>query len=302
MADQADPTDGITVGDQPAEQPAAPETAPPETPQPAETPGFQSDAPWAKSLTERFQDVEQQRQVDAYLREEIQPYITRREQELGQVNDVWNNLWDEEQSIGTYLALTEEMYGPEFAQAVAQQIVAGGENGQQPEAGAEPQLSDEESFQQWLEQQPPQVQEMMQERLQSQEDQQYEAELDTARGAEPTITGLEHMFSQYVVAADGDVQMATETWREQMAPTVRYAMEQAQKGDYTLAKQLGLAEEQAADAAPDPADPGPPAVLGTTGAAGTATGPTVPGHRSMDEAMEEFFAEVSPQTDHGGLV
>lgn len=274
----------------PAPSPEPTSTAPSTPAEPTST----GDAPWSQSLAQRFTDEAQRTAVDAYLREEIQPYITQREQELGQVGEVWNNLWDENNSVGQYLALTEEIYGPEFAQTVASQFaaLAGGE----PADPAAPTAGDPEAeFEQWLEQQPEPVQEMMRERMATQEDEAYEQDLAQVAATEKSITGAEHLFSRYVVAADGDMAVATQMWQQEMKPIVDLARQQEAAGDTTMVQQLGLAPANPAPPASAAPAATAPAVLGTGGLSGGTAPPTQTPGQTLDEAMSDLFAEVSGQ-------
>lgn len=94
--------------------PAAPET-------PAPGP-----APWAKSLETRFADETVRAEVDAYLREEHQPYVTKVEQERAEALDkarIYD--WLDEEPDEALKAIVSAVYDDEAAERVAELIGAG---------------------------------------------------------------------------------------------------------------------------------------------------------------------------------
>lgn len=293
MADQA----ALNIDPNPATpEPAAPAAAPAAEPQAPAT-------PWAESLDRSFADVpaEMRTRLDQYLRSEVQPYVTRREQELGQVGEIWDNLWDENQTIGTYLSLAESIYGPELAQKVAATFsehfeaqgmapAAAAQAGAQAaaqqaaqEPGAAPAENQVPSFEEWLTQQPPEVQKIVMDQVSNNENDVYEGQLEQLSKMEKTIKGNEERFSRYVVAAEGDLGEALELWRVEMAPLI------SEHPDV-----FGWSDPEAAAAPVAPAAPAnvAPAVLGTSSApGGTEPVQTVPDHQTWDEAIHDFFVQ-----------
>jgi hypothetical protein len=308
MGEEATPTTSAAPADHtaesvasltPAPAAAAPEAASTQTPAAPATPApsagqSTNPGPWADALSQRFQDETVRGQVDGFLRETVQPYITQREQELGQVGQIWDKLWDESDgednaSLQTYLALTEARFGPQVAMAVAQSLqgFAGQQPAEQPaggEGGQNPPELDE-----WLAQQPQEVQDHFRQTFESEADKAYADELSNLASNDWTVNAGEGaLFSNYVIATDGDIEAAHQLWEQQGMKSAIEANPQA----------FGVAPPQAAPAAE--AAPEAPQVLGT-GATGTGvtTPPTAPEqHDSLAEAVDSFFKDLhAPSTD-----
>jgi hypothetical protein len=105
----------------PSEAPSGPSAATQPTPNQDHT----SSAPWAESLAQRFPDEGVRTQVDSYLRDTVQPYVTQYEQAHGQAAQILDTLLgdDPQEALNTYLAVTEAAYGPEVALNVANHLV-----------------------------------------------------------------------------------------------------------------------------------------------------------------------------------
>lgn len=279
-------------GPGPAETPAEPAAAAPTEPA----------TPWADSLGRAFPDEATRGQVDQYLRSEIQPYITRKEQELGEVSGVWENLWDEDQTIPTYLSLAESIYGPELAREVAQTFAkhfevteglspeqaaaAGVEAANQAAVDAQPEVEAVPDFDEWLAKQPPEVREIVTNQVAQNEDDVYNGQLAELAGVEPTIKGNEDRFSRYVVATEGDLNVALALWQEEMAPVIKAHPESF--GTAAPATEAPAEAKPAREA---------PAVLGSQAAAGVTTPPQIKAHQTMDEAIHDFMVDITPS--HG---
>lgn len=289
------PADGGSGGSEPPAQnaPVAPQQAtPPAT-------------PWAESLGRAFPDEAVRGQVDQYLRSEIQPYVTRREQELGEVSGVWDNLWNEDTTIPTYLSLAESIYGPDLAQKVAETFTSYFESqGLTPEQAAEAGAqaasqqaaadsgvpAEEPDFETWLAAQPKQVQDMVLKNVAQEEDQNYQSLMAEYATKDPTIRGNEHLFSRYVVATDGDMDQALGMWQQEMSPIIT---ENPQA--------FGWQPPAAPDAtAQQPQQPDP--VLGSASAPGVTNPPQVPQHQDMDEAMHDFWVDMHGKTSDQGRI
>lgn len=253
-------------------------------------------SPWADKL-DGLEDGLTREQVHELWQSDVQPYVTRKEQELGQVAEVWDGLWDDDQTIPTYLGLAESIYGPELASEVAATFAKHFEmQGMSPEEAAaegakaaSEQAADESAtpeappeFEDWLKQQPEPVQEMLQEQYNDRQDAEYARDLEQLAGHEPTIKGNEDRFSNYVGAAEGDYDTALARWQAEMAPVIREHPEAFGWEDPAKAAEAAKveAEKPAKEA---------PAVLGTGGAAGSSVPPQVPHHNSMEEGMDAMF-------------
>lgn len=96
-----------------------------EPPVPVADPAPAPTGPWADQLA-RF-DEALRPQVDEFLRTEIQPYITRLEQERPQVDPNAVKLYEDlngENAAATYLALTGELFDPELAEEIKATLVS----------------------------------------------------------------------------------------------------------------------------------------------------------------------------------
>lgn len=284
MADQAEPV----VPDLPAApdptQAATPAAAtPPTSASPApDTPWAGS--PWAGRLDEIAATNQQltPAQVHELWQSEVQPYVTRREQELGEGASFIADLQDDEKSIGTYLAFAEQNYGPEVAEAIANAIVQHVEGA----AAAPPEGSDtSDDYETWLAEQPPWIQEREALLRGQEEDQEYNAEVQQY-APDVIADGAEHLFARYVLASEGDVQEAKALYDQEMGPIVAAA-----KQNPALAASIGLAFAEPADQTEAPPE-GAPHVLGATGSSGGAAPPTTPQYGSMDEVYSDFFDSV----------
>jgi hypothetical protein len=278
--------------------PPSPGTPATETPSPGTSAPW-ANAPWAETLEARFEDPAQREAVHGYLQEEIQPYVTRREQELGGLSEMWEALDDQEQSLPTFLTIAEEKYGPEVAQVFADAILQHVQAQQEGSDPANPSGDAPETYEEWYEKQPPWIQEREDVRLAEEEDGNYESEVQQHA---PDVVALgqraqEH-FGRYVLALEGDVAAAKQLWDQEMGPIVAAARQ-----DPSLAASLGfeLGEPQGpAGAASVPGNEAAPHVLGATGAGGGTAPPTVPQYGSMDEVYADFYSEVAGKSA-GGL-
>jgi hypothetical protein len=287
MADQAAP---ITDVD-PTPDPTTPAAAAPAAP--ADTPKPWADAPWAQTLETRFQDDATRAAVHQAWQEEVQPYVTRREQELGEWGKVQQQLQDDEASIPTFLAIAEQTYGPEVAQVFVdalRQHLHLDDGEPQGEPGAQDWQSPE-AYDAWYQAQPPWIQQQEDLRLGAEEDAQYQQEVQQY-APDVIAVGAEHHLARYVLAADGDVQQGKALYDQEFGPLVEAAKQNPQ-----LAASLGL---NFAPSAPAAADEGAPAVLGSSGAQGGAPPPTEPQYANLDQAMDDLWKEIAGKHP-GGL-
>jgi hypothetical protein len=266
---------------------------------PSTTGASGGEAPWSSSLAQAFPDEAVRGQVDQYLRSTVQPYITQREQDTAPWNAIWNDE-DPETALNTYLAVAEARFGPEFAQAVLSGLepLFGDGQGNEPgtpEAGTD---TGAPEFEEWLALQPPEVQQFWNQQMQSQEDQHYEEQLARAVQAEPSIKGLENIFSRYVVSSQFDddraIDEAIQMWQAEGWPDrvksnpELFGLQTAPEGTQAAAAEPGGA------AALSQSGASAPTVLG----AGTATGGGGPGAEvpqadSLDAAVDMFFRDLN---------
>lgn len=261
--------------------------------------------PWNESLARAFPDEAVRGQVDQYLRSEIQPYVTRKEQELGEVATVWGQLWDENQSFPTYLELANTLYGEDVALELAQTLAKHYEQqGLEPEVAAEAAVQEvgaqaqQQAAQQtqpqgppdletWLKTVPPEFQEYVTQQFESREDKTYNDQLDAITVTEPTLAAkndtfnARELFSRYVGSMEGDLPSALATWQREMAPMIKANPEQ-----------FGFTDPaKAAEAATEAARKQVPTVLGGSATAGGTTPPMIKAHQTMDEALHDFWVD-----------
>lgn len=289
MAEQAAPVEPTF---DPTPEPAAPApSAPPEAGSPA-TPASTPDKPWAGSpwasdLEAAGFDPETAAKVHELWQGKVQPYVTQREQELGEVGEIWAAFNEDETALPTYLALAEQRFGPEVAQHLANSLAEyiGADD---PEGGTEvePSWEDPEVYAAWYEQQPPWVQAQEDQRIANEQDAIYMSEVQ--RDAPDVIAdGTEHIFARYVAGTeDGNVAQAKQWYDQEFGPIVAQA-----KADPAFAQQVGLGHlHEGAPAAPAPAEA--PNVLGSYATPGGSEPPTEPQYASLDAAMDDLFEAV----------
>lgn len=262
MADEAQTTE---VVQDPVSTPDPTVTAP-VVPTPAPSAG-----PWDQSLSTRFTDESVRGQVAAYLREEIQPYTTRLEQQAHtneQALNLWNNF--ESDPINTYVQITHELLGEENANWLLEQM-------QQRVATQE-------------EQQPEQTQEVQQPMALSPEDQQVLAWARSQQQASVYNEELARVMAQpenqdLVDAKGKDGSSAF----EHIAPFVHSA-----GGDFDRATAMLRSFVQqwgVPSAAPvTPEEPAPNA-LGSDSTAQTGATETVQPNLSLNESIDEWMRE-----------
>lgn len=287
----------------PAAVPQAP--AAPEAQQPNE-----ASSPWANDLSQAFPDEAVRGQVDHFLKTTVQPYVTRREQELGEIGNVWNQLWDDNETFPTYLELANQLYGQDVATKLAQTLAEHYEaQGLEPEAAAAQAVSDvgnqaavdagqqpavaqptePPSYEDWLKTVPPEFRQYVTEQMEQREDNTYKNQVDAQAGVEPTINANRELYSRYVASMEGDLAAATALWQAEMAPLIKENPEV-----FGFVDPAAKAAEDAAAVAAEAKKPAreAPGVLGTGGPAGGPTPPQIPAHQTMEEATHDFFKDI----------
>ena len=222
--------------------------------------GQGGEGPWSASLQTTFTDEATRAQVDAYLRENVQPYVTKLEQ--GRPPEEAASLYSDyqEDPIETHLAVTEQLYGPEARAAVESALF--GEDGEQAQEEALEAVEEG--------QRDPEVQALLdREAERERETAYYDTMLELAEN-DPNFD--EDEFSPFVIGTEGNVQeayAAYTNWRGKV------------QARYTPAQ-----TDVAGAEAPDPVPP----VLGSTAPGGSAP-PTQRQHGSLEEEMDNWFAE-----------
>jgi hypothetical protein len=236
-------------------------TAEPTTPVQAAPAVQGGTGPWANDLNQRFADENIRGQVDAFLRETVQPYVTNLEQERsGQAEAAELLKQLEDSPVETYLAITQELFDDDQANAIINAIT-----GQQEYEAQEPQ-----DFDPYADQPPVRdedTEQMLQWFKDKQQKEDYDAELSRVKEAHPdVVTELLHPF---IVSADGDFDAGVELYREWESKRSAQDIPNLTADDI----------------------PNPPQTLGSEGAAGATTPPVEVKHQSLDSAIDAFLDE-----------
>lgn len=240
-------------GTEPTEPPEAP-PAPQPTPEPVTPPS----SPWASDLESKFEDEGVRANVDQFLRENVQPYVTKIEQDSVQHRDA-NKLWQDftEDPVNTYVAITNELFGDELTQKVTGLI-----GGEDDDDDLDFDFDD-------TPQRDPATQEAVEYFQQQKREQAYQEELDRVKQANDGLEIEEEMFHPFVVAADGDFDVAVAGYKR--------FVEQAQE-------RFGVQ-------VPNPEQVPAPPVIGSADRS-PSTPPTEEHYDSLDDAMDAFLNET----------
>lgn len=247
------------------QEPAVPATEP--------TAQGQASGPWTKDLEGIFTDEDVRSQVDTFLRDKVQPYVTQLEQRSKPSEDVeaatelYHDLREDPGS--TYLAITEELFGPDAAATIQQSLL--GVNADNPQDDLE-YVSGDFDDDQTL---PPRVARAVEAIEQREAAEQYDKQMSAVQTKDPEVDA--DLFHPFVVSAQGDFDAAYQGYRQWL--------------DSAKSK-LGVSGDQQVDAqaVADAVTQGAPPVLGSDSQAPTAP-PTQKNYTSIDDALEDFFAE-----------
>jgi hypothetical protein len=244
--------------DPPVQDPPTPaEPAPPAAPAPG---------PWADQLAQQFQDEAVRGQVDAFLRGNVQPYVTQLEQSRNKdAEELYTQL--SESPGETYLAITEELWGEEAANAVRESLIALNSDEPPPDPQANPATPPEPTPD--LD---PRVARLVEKEEEAERAREYQEALTAFKGKSEEHGKInDRWFAPFVVSADGDLPTAYEGYKQ------------------------WLTDVEAKYAPPPPTEEGapaaePPPVIGSDTTATTAP-PTVKQGQSLDEAITDFLDE-----------
>lgn len=258
----AQPVEGQDPGqtlDPTTAAPAASSTAPtPVAPAPPAAAPVSSDSPWSKDLATTFTDEAQRAQVDQFLRETVQPYVTQQEQKASEAGDaikLWNDFG--ESPLDTYAAVTKELFGDEIAGQLLGTLQA--QIAENPTQAPAPQAPDAGQLD-------PRLAAAVEYVENQQANQFYEGEISRITTDHPEVDS--DLFHPFVAAAEGDFDEAYRLYTEFLS---------------------GYAERHGGEQAP--ADP-PPQVSGSdTTTAQPSNTPVEPKQQTIGEAIEEFVTE-----------
>jgi len=288
----------------------APETA--ETTE-AATPG---DAPWSADLAERFEDETVRSQVDAYLREKVQPHTTQLEQNLAQLRDAvpeglqrfWADLGEDPDAALTALASQVYDDNPEAEEIfkVAIKYAAGNPDASEEEvieAATEhvQQGGTSDEFEVELDPEDRERLNYVDQKMAEDEDKEYRASLNELKEAHPdhfvTAEGQPMTEEQLVDVLSPLVVAAPEEMDDDEA--LAYAFERYQK-TYTLIHGGGPGSEAAAaEAVAGLTDAQIDSINAASGAPPIVTGgqnASVPAQKQYDsiaDAVRDFGAEMA---------
>lgn len=246
-AQPQDPTPQTTTADvQPA--PAAPE------------PSQGATGPWAADLERAFEDANTRAQVDSFLRQHTQPHVTRLEQRVAEAKPALELYEDLQAAPGaTYLAITEELFGEDAAEAIRGQLEQRFAEPAQPDPSTpatpavEPQAAPLD----------PRLEAMLSDYEQRQRAEAYSAELERVKGTalQEDVALDDTLFHPFVVASEGDFDKAYAGYKQW----------------------LEQAKAQFGSAQPDPKPEAPPAI--GSDATGASAPPTQRQYGSIEEAL-----------------
>lgn len=251
-ATQAQPNEGQDQVATDATTQAQP-APPPATGTPAAQGGS---GPWDADLVEYFPDESARSAADRYMREKVQPRVTQLEQERSRyapAHQLYDDLLNDPST--TFLAIAEELYGPETAQALQKQLDEAGGAAPQDETQTETQTD-----------QPldPRIEALLAEREQEKREKFWRDNIARIKSADPTVDDA--LFAPFVHAADGDFDAAHLAYQQFIA-------------------RFKPAEETPAE------QPAAPATVGSTGTGSTAP-PTEKNYGSIQEALDDTLADM----------
>lgn len=218
--------------------------------------------PWAKDLAEFFSDDEVRGNVDTFLREKVQPYVTKLEGERAPEQAVllYNDL--NEDPASTFMVLTEDLFGPEVAQSVVKTLAeAWGETPdiEQPAT----QVSSESDVD-------PRLQKLYEKQEQEERDAEYQAAIDAIVEYDDSVNP--ELLAPFLAASEGDPRQAYLGYTE-WVEAVR-----------------GAGAEEEVEEAPAEVEEAP-AVLGSDVQTPSSV-PTEKTYDTIDNALDDFLAET----------
>lgn len=230
-----------------AETPTAPAA-----PEPATTPEPQP-GPWANDLAAYIQDEAARAQADRFLREKIQPHVTQLEQQYAPARQLYDDLLQDPST--TLIAVANEIYGDEVAQALAGHLASPEE-----EQTSETETTDAAPVD-------PRVQQMLEDYEAQKRQEQYEAELARLKEQVPDLDPDD--FAPFVITANGDMDAALVGYQNFMQKI----------------------QQRYAPATETPPAPAAPAVVGSEGV-GSVPPPVSKQYSSFDDALNDTLAEM----------
>ncbi len=249
------------AAEQAAQQPTQDPSTEQEPVQPAAQPS-QGATPWADDLATVFGDEAVRGQVDDFLRQKVQPYVTQLEQSRS-VNEDAERLYSAfvEDPTDAYGQLSTELWGEEVTDSIRAAFNAEDDEDETPPTPATPEAPQAEL--------PPEVQELLEERRTAKAREQYDAQLAGLKAAKSDPDLDDELFAPFVVMAEGDMELAYQGYT-------------AHRAKFNPSSTEEVTTEQ------------PPAVIGSD-TTSPSSPPTTKKYGSLDEAMDDFLIETKSQ-------
>ena len=261
----ADVVEQPVPGQDPVQQtpptPAAEPVASPPAPIPTSAP-VAGPAPWQTDLEQSFQDPQVRAQVDAYLRSNIQPQMTRLEQTNAEARQMYDAFQSDPDAAN--IAVNRQLYGDEYGDQLAASINRPDQMVNAPAAVAD--VPTQQAPQEPAAV-PPEIQQMYDEWSETRQQKQYDEAVE-AFLTDPQYADIDrNLFDPFVSGA--------ETWEDAVGNYRAYAAHFAANGS---------SNEQ---------PPQPPPTIGSGAVGGPGTTAAVP-HETLNEAIEGIFSENAP--------
>lgn len=217
--------------------------------------------PWAQDVQAQFADPAVQAQVDAFLREKVQPHVTRLEQETaGLANakalyeDLTNNPGE------TFLAISQELFGDESVDKIISALEGGDITATEDVDGGIDLTTTSQD---------PEVQEAVEYYRMEKQRKQYDAALADIQAKHPDIEPS--LFHPFVAGAQGDLELAYQGYSKFIE-------------DWTA--KYGGPPQVTPEEVPDA-----PITVGGSSAPAVTAPPTEPQGQSLHDAIDSFFTE-----------
>lgn len=251
-----------------AEGTQEPEAVEPSTPEPTPAaPSNENPTPWNDDLAQAFTDEAVRAQVDQFLRSTVQPYVTNLEQATQQDRDA-RRLWEDfnTRPEATFASVARELF-PDNADQLLEVLSGQGGDPEVPENDPESVdfAIDEDEL-------PESVREAVQYIQDQKQEQAFQSNLARVKADNPDVSVKDELFYPFISAAEGDFDIAIENYKEF---TKEFKEELTAVPD---------------EITPEPETPPAPPVLNGENAAPTP--PVEPQKQTMDEALDDWFAEI----------
>lgn len=221
-------------------------------------------APWTADLAARFADEDTRAAVDAFLRDTVQPHVTRLEQSAKpgqQAQELYDAFLADPQR--TLLEVAEEVYDEDVAKAIAATVDSNFElDTTEPVAQVQPPAEHATLD--------PRIERLLQREQEQEERAAFLSEFERVSAANPDLNLDFDLFVPFVSKA-GDFDQAVDQYK---------AWEDNARARFTPA------DPNAAVA------PSAPTTLGSAEAAGTTVPPVQESYETVGDAIEAFAAEL----------